>query len=162
MLVLVGGGQQQVLAHVGQKAIRSPQSAKSVAVYNRSARSSGLVTTRAVGRGVQRLGYFVSARGQPGTFVVGASQQLPLGKLTSVPTSSPDADLNFAIYFGRHPASRLADRVQRPPAADRHRVDEHGAVRIERPDVGGVAARLAVGPVDRVPAVGDPRSSAFS
>ena len=116
VLVLVGGGQQQVLAHVGQKAIRSPQSAKSVAVYNRAARSSVLVTTRAVGRGVQRLGYFVSARGQPGTFVVGASQQLPLGKLTNVPTSSPDADLNFAIYFGRHPgAGSLIESNVRPP-----------------------------------------------
>ncbi len=116
VLVLVGPGTQQVLAHVGQKAIRSPQSAKSVAVYNRAARSSSLVTTRAVGRGVQRLGYFMSARGQPGTFVVGASQQLPLHELANVPASSPDANLNFAIYFGRHPgAGSLIESNVRPP-----------------------------------------------
>jgi serine phosphatase RsbU (regulator of sigma subunit) len=116
VLVLVGNGQQQVLAHVGQKAIRSPQSTKSVAVYNQAARSSSLVTTRAIGHGVQRLGYFMSARGQPGTFVVGASQQLPLHKLASVPASSPDANLNFAIYFGRHPgAGSLIESNVHPP-----------------------------------------------
>jgi serine phosphatase RsbU (regulator of sigma subunit) len=64
-----------------------------------------LVTTRVVAGGVQKLGYVLSARGHDGVYVVGASQQLPVGYRAPVQAGSPDANLNFALYFGSSPTA---------------------------------------------------------
>ncbi|MGA8723548.1 MAG: ATP-binding SpoIIE family protein phosphatase [Acidimicrobiales bacterium] len=100
-LTLVTPEGPRVIAHLGAASIRDPQGTVATGLYERTASSSSLVTTRAVSQGVQRLGYLVSARGPAGIYVVGAAQQLPAGSHIAVPASSPDAQLNVAIYYGK-------------------------------------------------------------
>lgn len=116
-LTLVTPEGPQVLAHLGAASIRDPQSAVATALYERAASSSSLVTTRAVSHGVQRLGYLVSAHGPAGIYVVGAAQQLPTHSHIAVPASSPDAQLNVAIYYGKgvNPNNLIATNAQSLP-----------------------------------------------
>ena len=100
-LVLVPSTGPRVLAHLGATPIRNPEGAVSTAIYERAARSTSLVTTRAVSHGVQRLGFLVSAHGPGGTFVVGAGQQLPAAAHIAIPAGSPEAQLNVALYYGK-------------------------------------------------------------
>lgn len=117
VLVLIVNGHPQELAHVGTRPIRSLNSPADVALFGRAARTSSLVTTRAVGRGEQKLGYLLSAHGHSGTFVVGAAQQLPIDKRIALPASSPVADLDLAIYFGRSTSASalIESTVAHPP-----------------------------------------------
>jgi serine phosphatase RsbU (regulator of sigma subunit) len=100
-LVLVSRSGPEVLAHLGAAPIRNPKGAVASAIYEQAAKSSALVTSRAVSQGVQRLGYLVSAHGPRGTFVVAAGQQLPVDSRLSIAAGSPDAQLDIALYFGK-------------------------------------------------------------
>lgn len=104
LLVLVDGG-AKVVAHRGSKPILDPGGAPAVALYEQSAHSSRLVTTRVVAGGTQRLGFLVSANGPSGTYVVGASQQLPASRHVTLPANSPDSSLDFALYYGTKQSS---------------------------------------------------------
>jgi serine phosphatase RsbU (regulator of sigma subunit) len=100
-LALVRSGQVQVLAHLGAKSINSPNGKVAAALFERAAKSNSLVTTRVLGKGVQRFGYLISFIGPGGTYVASAGQALPSSRKLVVPASSPDAGLNIAIYFGK-------------------------------------------------------------
>jgi serine phosphatase RsbU (regulator of sigma subunit) len=104
-LALVRNGNVQVLVHIGAKPINSPTGQVAAELFERAAKSSSLVTTRAVGKGVQRLGYLVSFVGPDGTYVASAGQTLPSNRRLSIPANSPDAGLNVAIYFGKTTSS---------------------------------------------------------
>jgi serine phosphatase RsbU (regulator of sigma subunit) len=98
--VVVRAGQVRVLGHVGSAPVQSLNSVATTQLFLQAARTSSLVTTRAVAGRVQRLGYLLSARSPAGVYVVGASQQLPTDRRTTLPAGSPNANLNFALYFG--------------------------------------------------------------
>jgi Stage II sporulation protein E (SpoIIE) len=100
-LVLVSASGPQVIEHLGAAPIRNPKGAAASALYEQTARSPSLITTRVVSQGIQRLAYLVSAHGPRGIFVVTASQQLPIDSRISVPSGSADAQLNIALYYGR-------------------------------------------------------------
>jgi serine phosphatase RsbU (regulator of sigma subunit) len=100
-LIRLHGGRATLLAHLGVAPLRRPTGPVATALFRRAATSHQLVTTRAVGRGIQKLGYMVAASGSAGTFVVGGAQALPQHYLLPVPADSPDIGLNIAIYFGR-------------------------------------------------------------
>ena len=104
-LVLVRGAKIDVLDHIGVQPVLNPLSTAASALYERAAKTSSLVTTRVVGKGVQRLAYLVSFKSSVGTYVVSAGQALPSNHRVSIPASSPEAGLNFVIYFGRSSAS---------------------------------------------------------
>jgi serine phosphatase RsbU (regulator of sigma subunit) len=110
-------GQVRVLSHVGSKPIRGLDSKATTQLFVKAARSPSLVTSRAVSGGEQKLGYLLSAAGPAGVYVVGAAQQLPLGRRVSVPAGSPDANLNFAVYFGSSttPAALIETNVRNLP-----------------------------------------------
>lgn len=99
-LALVHGGQVQVLARVGAKPIHNPTGKATLALYERAAESGSLVTTRVLGKGLQRLGYLMPVAGQGGTYVAAAGQALPSNRQIRIPPNSPDAGLDMAIYFG--------------------------------------------------------------
>jgi serine phosphatase RsbU (regulator of sigma subunit) len=100
-LAFVHSGSVQVLSHIGAKPINNPAGKQASALFERAATSSSLVTTRVVGKGLQRLGYLMSFVGPSGTYVVAAGQALPSNRRISIPANSPDAGLNIAIYFGK-------------------------------------------------------------
>ena len=75
-LALVRSGQVQVLAHVGAKPINSPTGKAASALFERAAKSASLVTTRVVGKGLQRFGYLMSFVGPGGTYVASAGASL--------------------------------------------------------------------------------------
>jgi serine phosphatase RsbU (regulator of sigma subunit) len=93
------------VAHLGAPTIRNVNDPAVIALVRRAATSNALLTTRVVGQRVQRLGYLVSNKGPTGTYVITAAQELPVGRRIPVPSNSPDANLNFAIYFGRNASS---------------------------------------------------------
>ncbi|MGH9127172.1 MAG: PP2C family protein-serine/threonine phosphatase [Acidimicrobiales bacterium] len=99
-LVVVTGLQVRVLAHVGAPTIENLTSESATALFLQAAHASTLITTRAVAQNLQRLGYLLSAQGSSGVYVLALSQDLPPGGKVSVPARSPDANLNFALYFG--------------------------------------------------------------
>lgn len=100
-LVLVRGDHVQVLAHVGAQPIESPSGKVATALFERAAKSPSLITTRVVGKREQRFGYLMSFVGPGGTYVASAGEDLPGGRRLVIPSNSPDAGLNIAIYFGR-------------------------------------------------------------
>lgn len=116
-LALVRGGRVQVLAHVGAKSINNPTGKTATALFVRTAKSDSLVTTRVVGKGVQRLGYLMPFVGPGGTYVASAGQALPGSRRFTVPAKSPDSGLNIAIYFGRTTSSAalIETNVAHPP-----------------------------------------------
>jgi hypothetical protein len=116
-VAVVKAGQVRVLDHVGSAPIQSLNSRATTQLFLQASGTSSLLTTRAVAGGVQKLGYLLSAKGSRGMYVVGASQQLPAGRRVSVPAGSPDATLNFALYFGpsTSPAALIETNVGRLP-----------------------------------------------
>ncbi len=100
-LVLIHGGVVQELTHIGAKSVKNPTGQAATALFERASRTTALVTTRAVGPGVQRFGYLMSSVGPAGTLVASAGQALPADRRVTIPASSPEAGLNVAIYFGR-------------------------------------------------------------
>jgi hypothetical protein len=115
-VAVVRNGQVDVLDHVGSAPIQDPSSTATTELILQAARTSSLVTSRVVAPGMQKLGYLLSAEGRDGVYVVGASQQLPVGR-TTVPAGSPDANLNFALYFGPKTTSSalIETNVERLP-----------------------------------------------
>lgn len=99
-LAMVTKGKPTVLSHLGAPSIRGLGSAAVTRLFEKAARTPALVTTRAEKGALQRLGYVLSAPGRGGTLVVSVAQQLKAGQKVTVPKSSPDANLNFALYFG--------------------------------------------------------------
>ncbi len=99
-LALVRAGQVRVLAHIGSPPLQSLEGNATTQVFLQASRSTSLITNRVVGGGVQKLGYLLSARGPDGMYVIGASQQLPIGRRVTVPAGSPDTNLEFGLYFG--------------------------------------------------------------
>jgi serine phosphatase RsbU (regulator of sigma subunit) len=112
-------GQVHVLDHVGTKAIRGLDSKATRTLLLKASRTRSLMTSRAVSGNVQKLGYLLSGSGPGGVYVVGASQELPVGRLIALPAGSPDANLNFALYFGRSttPRALIATNVRHLPLA---------------------------------------------
>ncbi len=104
-LALVRGGHVQVLTHVGATPINSPTGNVATALFERAAKTTSLVTTRAVGNGRQRFGYLMSFTGPGGTYVASAGQALPSSRRIVIPSRSPDAGLDVAIYFGKATSS---------------------------------------------------------
>jgi serine phosphatase RsbU (regulator of sigma subunit) len=100
-LAVVRSGHVQVLARIGAQPINSPTGAAAAALFERAAKTGSLVTTRVVGKGLQRFGYLMPFVGPGGTYVASAGQALPGNRRVVVPSSSPDAGLNVAIYFGK-------------------------------------------------------------
>ena len=100
-LVLVGHGQPKILTSIGAEPIDSPTGGSATALYEKAAKSHSFVTTRVVGRGLQRFGYLMSFVGPGGTFVASAAEALPGNRKVRIPSNSPDAGLDFAIYFGK-------------------------------------------------------------
>jgi serine phosphatase RsbU (regulator of sigma subunit) len=104
-LALVRSGNVQVLAHVGSTPINNPTGNVASALFEQAAKSGSLVTTRAVGKGQQRLGYLMPFVAPGGTYVASAGEALPGNHRIAVPSDSPDAGLNIAIYFGKTTSS---------------------------------------------------------
>jgi serine phosphatase RsbU (regulator of sigma subunit) len=100
-LVLVRNGQVEVLAHAGAKPISNPTGTVATELYERAAKSATLVTTRVVGKGRQRFGYLMPFVTPTGTYIATAGQALPGNRKLAIPSNSPDAGLNIAIYFGK-------------------------------------------------------------
>ncbi len=100
-LVVVSHGEPRVLTHLGAKPVRSLTGQAASALFERAARSTSLVTTRAIGSGKQRIGSLMSFAGPSGIFVASAGQDLPGNRRISIPADSPEAGLDIAIYFGR-------------------------------------------------------------
>ncbi len=100
-LVLVRNGQVQVLTRLGAQPIESPTGKAASTLFRRAAKSASFVTTRVVGKGQQRFGYLMPFVARGGTYIASAGQALPGSRKIVIPSSSPDADLNIAIYFGR-------------------------------------------------------------
>jgi len=120
-LIRVDAGAPTVLAHVGTAPIRNLTGPVASALYMRAATSHDLVTARAVGGGIQKLGYLMADTGSSGTFVVAGAQQLPRRYILPVAANSPDAGLNIAIYFGSttNPNALVAQTsAQLPGGAD--------------------------------------------
>lgn len=109
-LAVVKDGHINVLAHLGSAVLQPLASKATVKLFVEAAHSSVLVTSRVVGTTSQKLGYLMAARGPNGVFVVGASQQLPVGRRVQLPAGSPYANLNFALYFG--PSATAAALVE--------------------------------------------------
>ena len=65
-VAVVQAGQVRVLGHVGSAPIQGLDSGATTQLFLQAARTS-LVTSRAVGGGVQKLGYLLSARGSVGS-----------------------------------------------------------------------------------------------
>jgi serine phosphatase RsbU (regulator of sigma subunit) len=78
---------------------------QAVALIRRAETSSTFLVTLLTGPGALRLGYASAATGPDGTFAVSAQQPLPVSRRISVPSSSPVAQLNLAIYLGRSQAA---------------------------------------------------------
>jgi serine phosphatase RsbU (regulator of sigma subunit) len=116
-LVLVRSGHVQVLAHVGAKPINSPTGNVATMLYERAAKSATLVTTRVVGKGLQRFGYLMPFVAPSGTYIATAGQALPGSRRIAIPSNSPDAGLNIAIYFGKttNPAALVETNVRHLP-----------------------------------------------
>jgi serine phosphatase RsbU (regulator of sigma subunit) len=116
-LVVVRSGQVQVLAHVGAKPINNPTGKVASALFERAAKSASLVTTRAVGEGLQRLDYLMPFVAPGGTYIASAGEALPGNHKIAVPANSPDAGLNIAIYFGKttSPAALVETNVAHLP-----------------------------------------------
>jgi Stage II sporulation protein E (SpoIIE) len=93
-----------MLVHLGAAPLTSPTSSAAIARYEQAAHSPSLVVTRAVSGRLQRFGFLVSARGAAGTYVAAAGAQLPSSRHVTLPASSPDAVLNFALYYGTTPS----------------------------------------------------------
>jgi serine phosphatase RsbU (regulator of sigma subunit) len=116
-LAVVRDGQVEVLAHVGAKPINNPTGNAATGLYERAAKSDTLVTTRVVGKGLQRFGYLMPFVAPGGTYVAAAGQALPGSRRLVIPSNSPDAGLNIAIYFGKtaSPASLIETNVSHLP-----------------------------------------------
>jgi Stage II sporulation protein E (SpoIIE) len=116
-LAVVQAGQVRILGHIGTAPLQELTSKATTQVFLQASRTSSLVTNRVVAGGAQKLGYLLSARGPDGVYVVGASQQLPTGHRVSVPSGSPDSNLNFALYFGPSatPAALIETNAARLP-----------------------------------------------
>jgi serine phosphatase RsbU (regulator of sigma subunit) len=104
-LALVRAGKVRVLTNVGAQPINSPTGRTALALIGRAAKSTSLVTTRLVGKGLQRFGYLISYVGPGGTFVASAGEALPGNRRIAIPSSSPEAGLDVAIYFGKTTSS---------------------------------------------------------
>jgi serine phosphatase RsbU (regulator of sigma subunit) len=100
-LVRVRDGSISILAHVGAAPVDPETSQAAAALYERAAKTRSLITTRVVGNDVQRFGYLMAFRTPGGTYVVGAGESLPDNRRVTLPSTSPDAALNIALYFGR-------------------------------------------------------------
>lgn len=107
----------ELLAHLGTRAIRKFATEATTELYLRAVRSGQLVTTRIVGRGVQKLGFLESSTGPRGTFVVAGAETLPVPDVLTIPASSPDTGLNVALYFGSTVSpDDLIARTRVPPS----------------------------------------------
>lgn len=100
-LSLVRGSKIKILALAGQRPLRPLTSRASVVFFDQVAKSPLLVTTRVVSKNVQRLGFGLEIRTKNGALVAAAGEELPLNRVTTVPSSSPDYGFNVAIYFGK-------------------------------------------------------------
>ena len=109
-LALVRNGHVLVISHIGATPIDSPTGSEATRLFEQAADSGSLVMTRVVGKGLQRFGYLMPFAGPGGTYVASAGQALPSSRKLAIPSSSPDAGLNIAIYFGR--TTRSADLVE--------------------------------------------------
>jgi serine phosphatase RsbU (regulator of sigma subunit) len=78
---------------------------RAVALIRRAETSSTFLVTLLTAPDALRIGYASAAAGPDGTFVVSAQQPLPVSRRVSVPSSSPDSQLNLAIYLGRSQAA---------------------------------------------------------
>lgn len=116
-LAFVRGNSVSGLARVGAAPVHGIHTRTAEALYERAARTTALVTTRILAKGVQRFGYLMSFRTSGGTYVVGAGSSLPSNRRVSIPASSPDAGLNIALYYGRtiSPASLIETNAPSTP-----------------------------------------------
>ncbi len=78
---------------------------QAVALVRRAETSTTFLVTLLTAPHALRLGYASSATGPDGTYAVTAEQPLPASRRISVPSSSPDSQLNLAIYLGHSQAS---------------------------------------------------------
>ncbi|HTV11004.1 MAG TPA: PP2C family protein-serine/threonine phosphatase [Acidimicrobiales bacterium] len=99
-LGLVKDARLAILLHLGSPSFLNPGSAEVTGLFLQAAHTSGLVTNRAVKGDLQKIGFLVSARGPGGVYVVTVAEELRVGERVSLPSSSPDANLNVAVYFG--------------------------------------------------------------
>ena len=100
-LVLVRGGHVEVLARAGAKPINNPTGSTATALYERAAKSAIPRHHQSRGQGTAGFGYLMPFVGPGGTYVATAGQALPGNRRIAIPSKSPDAGLNIAIYFGR-------------------------------------------------------------
>lgn len=90
-LVAIG----RVLSLLQQPAVRARACAEAL-------RGKGLMTVRLPGRGAERFGYLLAAKGSAGHLVIAASRTLPSDHRLPELAGAPYAKLEFALYFGRH------------------------------------------------------------
>jgi serine phosphatase RsbU (regulator of sigma subunit) len=108
-----------ILEHLGAAPLTDLTSKGVSALYQRAAHSPSVVVTRAVSGRLQRFGFLVSAHGARGAYVVAAGSQLPSSRHVTLPTNSPDAVLNFALYYGEtaRPSSLIETNATHLPLA---------------------------------------------
>lgn len=118
-LILLRGHSVRVLTQVGAQPIHSPTGKRATALLERAAKSASLVTTRVAGKGLQRFAYLMPFVGPGGTYIASAGQALPGNRRIVIPSSSPDAGLDIAIYFGNttNPGSLVETNVAHLPLA---------------------------------------------
>jgi serine phosphatase RsbU (regulator of sigma subunit) len=100
-LAVVRDAKTTLLDHLGSPTITNLNTPAALKGFAKVARTTKLVTSRAVGKGRQRLIYSMSSPGTNGIYVVGAGQELPVDRFITIPKSSPLAGFDVALYFGK-------------------------------------------------------------
>ncbi len=112
-----------LLASAGAGPALAPGSVAVARLCRTAATVHTLAVQRVVRPGLQRFAYALAATAPGGgpTYVAYGEQAFPAGRRVAIPASSPESDLNFAIYFGRtlSPAALVEGTAPTPLAGTR-------------------------------------------
>lgn len=100
LLFRMSHGQPKLAASIGARPLLPPGSSRAISICRQTAATKELVVNRLLTSRAQRFAYSMSARGPAGTFVAYAEEVLPADRRVVLPSSSPDYDLRFAVYYG--------------------------------------------------------------
>lgn len=111
----LGGGPPQLLETVGKPPALATHPAAVGPFFQQAQKTSSFAVSQLIAApGPDRIGYAYTAGGQD-VFVAYAEAQLPPGRKAVVPKDSAFADLDFALFLGRHPSrSSLLEATRYP------------------------------------------------
>lgn len=94
----VSAGAPRLVTATGGGSLLSP--ARVAVLVGRAEASTSFLVTTLTAPHAERIAYAIPAKGPGGTFVAFAEQPLPVNHRISVPSKSPLAQLNLAVYLG--------------------------------------------------------------